>query len=77
MALVYFPALRLPQSRFLPVYTHGALLTFFLRFRTGAGAFKMVFYTRCKQELLLLKKTKQKKQQQQQQLKEMLAFTYT
>ena len=61
LALVYFPALRFLLSRFLPVYTHGAPLTFFLRFQTGAGAFKMVLYTRCKQELLLLsKKTKKK-----------------
>ena len=29
LALGYFPALRFPQSRFLPVYTHGAPLTFF------------------------------------------------
>ena len=43
------------------MYTHGAPLTFFLRFQTGAGAFKMVFYTRCKQELLLLFKKKKKK----------------
>ena len=29
LALVYLLALRFPQSRFLPVYTHGAPLTFF------------------------------------------------
>ena len=81
MALVYFPALRFPQSRFLPVYTHRAPLTFFLRFQTGAEAFKMVFYTRCKQELwlfLFFKKTKQNKNKikTEKKLKEMFSFTY-
>ena len=81
LALVYFPALRFPQSRFLSVYTHCAPLTFFLRFQTGAGAFKMVFYTRCKQLLWLLlffKKTKQNKNKTktEKKLKEMFSFTY-
>ena len=40
----------------------------------------MVFYTRCKQELLLLKtkkKNKKNKKKTGKKLKEMLAFTYT
>ena len=75
MALVYFPALRFPQSRVLPVYTHRAPLTFFFfRFQTEAGAFKIVFCIKCKQVLLLLKKEQNKTKQKQKKIERNVAF---
>ena len=57
LAFFYFTALPFPQSR-RSFCTYSVHLNIFLRFQTGAGAFKIVFYARCKQVFLKKKKTK-------------------
>ena len=59
LAFFYFTALPFPQSR-RSFCTYSVHLNIFLRFQTGDGAFKIVFYARCKQVFLKKKKTKTK-----------------
>ena len=62
--LSLFPRFAFPSGTLSSCVYSSCAFNIFLRFQTGAEAFKMVFYTRCKQELWLLlffKKTKQNK----------------
>ena len=62
--LSLFPRFAFPSVTLSSCVYSSCAFNIFLRFQTGAEAFKMVFYTRCKQELWLLlffKKTKQNK----------------
>ena len=62
--LSLFPRFAFPSVTLSSCVYSSRAFNIFLRFQTGAEAFKMVFYTRCKQELwslLFFKKTKQNK----------------